>query len=413
MFHNFVLNLTNYEFFLFYFRNISRVYFSSSSSAVDDYLAQHDLGFKSSYSPEQTYTILDAVNKLSQLELKNYDISNLRIKKLMDRREKRGNFSAVEDLLELDGFGVKVLMKFCNSVLKSKVEEVEKVQGVEADESESDSLPAGQSFEILKKSQFVTPVMLDIVRDSINTVVSLHVDLNYFAWTKFYYNRNANEKLEVPKINILAWNCYDIRNQDKKLRLSDLIQFLVELNDQIPEADAYVIESLPIAVQARQPGSALQVNLNIQKTQMIAMLSVLMASRCSMNKILIKNDAEESNSKIPKDEQTYFDSVYFLRNFLPSRFYKILVGNERVSSASVINRIINYNHVEINPAFDPTFSSIDIPEELRHYWKESDRVHQEYLGNAMLTGLTFVKLCVDRCRKSVATLNRKSLKPKS
>jgi transcription elongation factor len=359
--------------------------------------ANNDLGFKTSYDIDQTNRILKIVNTSSVLELKNYQISHQRIQRILKRREAKGHFKSIEDLLEVDGFGIKILEKFCNSIINSKPEE-------NSASKVNDPLVKTQP-ETTKRPQFLTPALLEVIRNKVNTVVSFHIDLNYFAWTKFYYDRQANEELEEPKYFIDGWNCYEFAKQEKNLRLTDLVELLVKFNDRIPEADVYTIESLPVAVQAKQPGSALQVNVNIQKTQLTAMLSILMASRRSVNKMLAGDDCKELNLDISNVQETpYIDSVYFLRNFLPSRFYKILIGNERVSAANVINEIITYNYT-VHNKFDPTFASINIPEEYREFWKNSNRIHQEYLGSSMLVGLTFLKLCIDRCPGSLERLN--------
>lgn len=323
----------------------------------------------------------------------------MRLQKILQRREKQGDFKSIEDILELDGFGIKVLEKFCNSILQSNIDVIKKEEAA----VEKQDAKEQQALDSFKNPQFISPAMLEYVRESISTVVSFHADLNYFAWTKFYFNRN--EKLDIPMFCVEEWNCCEMGNQEKKLRLPGLVEQLVKLSHQIPHADVYVMESLPIAVQAKQPGSALQVNLNIQKTQFVAMLSVLMASRSSLNKLItkkgVKNESVEDTERM-----AYYDSVYFLRNFLPSRFYKILIGNERVSSGMVVENIINYNYGIENLPFNPTYSSVSLPSELRENWKHSDHIHKEYLGNSMLAGLTFLKLCVHKCNKSISSLSR-------
>lgn len=343
--------------------------------------------------------MLSVVNSASLLELKNYQISHQRIQRLIKRRDTKGNFECIEDLLEIDGFGVKILEKFCNSVINSKTSD--------SNLSKNDILIKDQS-EMPKRQQYVTPAMLEVIRTKAQTVVSFHVDLNYFAWTKFYYDRDADEQLEEPKFYVDGWNCFEFAKQDKHLKLTDLIELMIKFNEHIPHADLYTLESLPPAIQAKQPGSALQVNVNIQKTQLIAMLCALMASRRSANKLLSATESEQNFSDQPK-EIPYIDSVYFLKNFLPSRFYKILVGNERVAAANVINQIISYNYTVRNK-FDPTMASINISENYREFWNKSSRIQKEYLGSSMLTGLTFLKLCIDRCSGSIEKLSSRGQK---
>ncbi|KAG5670561.1 hypothetical protein PVAND_000815 [Polypedilum vanderplanki] len=394
---------------LYKFRNYSRLYFSTFST--DEIIKQNGLGFRSTYNDEQTKKILDAVNKMSQIEMKTFDISAARLKKLLQRRQQLGEYRCVEDLLEIDGFGIKVLEKFCNSVLNSKSEPTKNPEVI--NQLESSSLKDEEEInneENKKQVSYVTPNLVEQVRKSIKSVVSFHIDSNYFAWSKIIYNRTASEKLDEPKFIVEGWECYEVDNQDKKTKLSDLIELLVNIKDKIPEADLYVIEDLPHATNTKQPG-ALQVNLFIKKRQLVAMLSVLMASRQSMKKVLQteqNNEVDEELESKKQEHQKYIESVYFLRHFLPSRFYKILIGNERVSSAEIINKIFTYNHSCVNNStFDPTLSSIYIPDEYRYHWTTADRIHQEYLGNALLTGLTFLKLSVHKCKSSMMNLSRK------
>lgn len=368
-----------------------------SPVSTEELIKRNGLGFRSTYNDEQTNKILATVNNSTLIELKNFEISAMRIKKLMQRRESMGEYKAVEDLLELDGFGVKVLEKFCNSVLNS--EEIPSPnENIKSNEIEQHKIDEEDDFK--KKFSFVSPALIETVRLGMSTVVSFHIDTNYIAWTKFSYNRGADDSIDEPRFIVENWNCYEIDNQDKRTQLSDLIEVLVQVNGKIPDADVYVMESLQPAINSRQPG-AMQVNLFIQKRQLFAMLAVLMALRRSASKLVTNQDALEE--KQPR----YLESVYFLRHFLPSRFYKILVGTERVSSGDVVNKIINYNHEALSPNFDPTCTSIFIPDECRYHWKNSDRIKQEYIGISTLTGLTFLKLCVHKCRQSIASVNRK------
>jgi transcription elongation factor, mitochondrial len=165
-----------------------------------------DLGFKNNYSPEETDRVLNAVNSYTYLELKSYNISQIRLQKILARREKQGNFKTLEDILELDGFGIKILEKFCNSIILSPpIIKPKEHDAVEARAPSATSNSSEESVDSTKKSQFITPALIEVTRNSVETIVSFHIDLNFFAWTKIFYNRDANEQMDEPKFIIEDW----------------------------------------------------------------------------------------------------------------------------------------------------------------------------------------------------------------
>lgn len=97
--------------------------FSSTSKLCSDYEQANDLGFKNHYSAIENDKILNAINQRSLQDMRNFNISQLRLDRIIQRREKFGEFRSVEDLLEVEGFGIKILEKFCNSILKADVDQ--------------------------------------------------------------------------------------------------------------------------------------------------------------------------------------------------------------------------------------------------------------------------------------------------
>lgn len=49
-----------------------------------------------------------------------FSLAKVRIKKLDQYRTKKGKFTNLEDVLDVDGFGIKVLEKFYNSILDAR-----------------------------------------------------------------------------------------------------------------------------------------------------------------------------------------------------------------------------------------------------------------------------------------------------
>jgi transcription elongation factor len=218
--------------------------------------------------------------------------------------------------------------------------------------------------------------------------VSFQIDLNYFAWTKICYL--PDEKL-AGKLFVDEWHCHKLDQYfDKKPNLSSMSSLLVQLADEIPQADAYVIEGMPM-VNTTQGGAA-QIFVNIHKVQFYAMLCALMSCRKSIK-------ALDANA-----EKNYFPNMYFLKSFLPSRFYKYLIGSEKVATEQVVDFIFDYNAKVNHREEMPKLESVDIPKDLIDYFHESMPVEKEYLGNSLLIGLTFMKLCVQKCPKCISTL---------
>lgn len=302
----------------------------------------------------------------------------MRLSKLVQRRDKLGDFNTIEDLLELDGFGLKILEKFCNSIIQSDIKEI------------SNGSNAEQELALNsrnKKDAFVTPPLLEEVRNRIKSIVSFQMDLNYFSWAKITYA--PNEQVH-GKFQIEDWHCHKIEQFEKKPTLSTMSSFLVQLTDYIPHADAYVIESMPM-VNTTQGGAA-QIIVNIQKAQFYSMLCALMSSRKSL--------------KLPEDDskEVFYDNVYFLKSFLTSRFYKYLIGNEKVATEQIIELIFQYNAIFNHHQEMPKLESVDISKELIEIYQSSKPVQKEYLGNSLLVGLSFMKLCIQKCPKCIGML---------
>lgn len=346
--------------------------------------AETDLGNKNQYNHEEASRILDIVNKLSPHQLKNYNISQMRLSKLLHRRDIQGNFKAVNDLLELEGFGVKILERFCRSILQDQDVHVKDPEN-QAEQEDSNNIKKGYQ----KKNSFVTPALLEA--SYIKTVVSFHMDLNFFAWSKICYNPEATDTGN-DKYYLEEWHCYEMGDSVRKPKLPDLLKLLVHLNKHIPHADVYVCEALPLIQTMRNNQS--QIVVNITKAQFHAMVSTVMALR----KPLIMPEP--------------VDNVFYLKSFLSSRYYKYLIGNERIASENVIESLFEYN-AQVSPLIEnPKLASIDIPLAFKEYWNCSSPVHKEYLGNSLLVGLTFMKLCVEKCKKSIELMKVHSLRSK-
>lgn len=317
-----------------------------------------------------------------------------RARKIALRKQKIGEFTRVEEILELDGFGVKVLERFCNSILSSSEE-------IKQDEySEEEKISAMSQ----KKVAYVTPALTENIRKGITSCVAFHVDLNYIGWSKLTLE-NSEDIITRP-IVLDDWVSYEIGHEDKKQSLSDLIEVLLKLNDLIPPSDVYVLESLPVQQAAKQPGNIVQMNVNVQRSQLFAMLSVLVATRNADVQKLIEPEFKEEENVFDEDSTSKQRHVYFLRNFLSSRLYKTYIGNERVSTGLTIEEIFKEDPENSKPAF----RHITIPYEMRSRYRQSSNVHRDFMGQSLLNGLTFLKICVLKCPGTAEMLNNRKRK---
>lgn len=236
----------------------------------------------------------------------------------------------------------------------------------------------------------MTPTLLEIVRNKINTIVSFHIDLDYLAWTKISYLPNETRKFYVEE-----WHYHEIENNDdEKFNLPCMSKLLVQLTNQVPQANTYVIEALPSFSTSKALKRRQIKMINLQKAQYHAMLCALVSARK-------KNYTHEEN--------LYIDNMYFTKPFLHSRFYKFSSGNVQFEAKHIMDLIIEYNAVLNHVQEKPNFESIDVPKNLQAYFKSTTPIEQERLTDSLLVGLSFLKLCVQKCKKCIDLINMKKI----
>lgn len=363
------------------FRIIPHVrYFAASATTVLNRL--NSLEFHNDYDEIQTAKILNVVNKQSPEELTLFNISKQRIMKIDSWKKQQGEFKSVSEILELDGFGLKVLEKFCESIL--------------ATNSESKTI-AKKTVANKTGSRIVAPPLNNEFRWSITSFISFHVDVNHIAWAKC--------TIGGGKVSVGDFAFYALGEDDKKPSLSDLIQVLVLLHGKIPEADVYVFEMQQTSRPATQPGKPTQIIVDVQRSQVLAMLSVLMAVR---DETVTKKEMD-----LPVDaNEAAHQKVFFLKNYVSSRLFKTYIGNERVSTDHVIQHIFRCNEGVDRPN-NITFTDIDIPLNLRQQFDGIPKVEREFIGQATLNGLAFYKLALLKCHESSLILNKRGFGSKT
>ncbi|XP_058461672.1 uncharacterized protein LOC131436781 [Malaya genurostris] len=319
------------------------------------------LGFPCSYTEEETRKILNTLNEQNVEHLYKYDISKSRLKRIEVWRRKFGMFISLDQVLQLDGFGVTVLRKFYDSIVESPKD-----------------VNAVSSRVIKKDAKCTIPVFSANLIPKVQNCVSLYIGLDFVTWAKFQIT-------EDQPTTLIGWNSFDI--SDRKLHITDLIRTVNQMNQLIPEADVYVVEN-PAIAQTLTTGSALKTNINVQKSQLNAMIMLMLCNRPRDNIELTENN------------------IYFLKQFISARLFGIYVGNERVSSENVIRSLME-RQVGLNEEDSmENRSKLIIPSGLKILYEENSDVKREFLGQSLLVGLSFLRLCVFECENSLSVLRR-------
>lgn len=315
----------------------------------------------------------------------SYQISKERIRKLEIWRQKFGTFKNVEEILVIDGFGVKVLEKFCASVLN---------------ETPSDNKQTTTKTAIKSRSLggMTIPNLCESQRKSVKSCVSVYVGISHITWSHFVLD-------DEQPISLLDWKHFEI--EDKKLHLSDLVNNVVHINRLIPNADVYVLEN-PLIAQAGAPGSVLQVNISIQKAQLVAMISLVLANRKNQTVTGVVANGESDRVTVP--------TVFYLKNFLSSRLFGLLIGNEKISTESIVLSILrthlntdddNLIHLSDEPMSPERVNTyLNANQSLREMYRNSSNVQKEFMGQSLLMGLAFIRLCILKCPLSLEKVGR-------
>lgn len=321
-----------------------------------------NLGFPCTYTEEETRKILDTINENDVEQLYKYNITKYRLKRIEGWRKKFGRFMSLDQVLELDGFGITVLRKFYDSIVHTPAASEELTQKVAK-----------------KDIKFTTPVFPVNLVPKVQSCVSLYVGLDFVTWAKFKVVKDQ------PTV-LTGWNSFQI--VDRKLHVSELIRNVTQLNQLIPEADVYVVEN-PAVAQTVAMGSAVQTNINVQRSQLIAMIMLSLSSRSV------------------EDPDIAGSNVFFFKQYASARLFGIFVGNERVSADSVVRSLMDR---QVGPNEEAEIeqgqSKLSIPSGLKVVYEENDNAEREFLGQAVLLGLSFLRLCVFKCENSLKVFRR-------
>lgn len=249
-----------------------------------------------------------------------------------------------------------------------------------------------------RTAPFVTPLLEAEQRSAITSAVSVRIGVNSITWCR----------LDIPHKDINSplllthWQHHEIT--EKKLHISELIQRCLYINHLIPAADCYLFENPQTAQPTNINTNVEQQNINIQKSQVTAMLGYALTSRKY-------HLSDESNHQYALgNKTTNLPNVFYVRRFLPARLFNHLVGTERVSSEDTILNMMRtfYNTEEITTSdSNNSFSGcVQFPMNLREMFSNSSRYYREFLSQTLLLNLTFIRLVLLQDAKSIAAVTR-------
>lgn len=254
-----------------------------------------------------------------------------------------------------------------------------------------------------RTAPFITPSIDEEQRQRIQSCVSVRVGVSSITWARLETHAQQN----TPCL-LTHWQHYEVN--DKKLHLNDLVQRCLYVLHQIPNADCYLFEN-PQMAQANNPGNAEQQNINIQKAQKTAILCYALSARNKATTTLSESNANENAPTEP--------NLFYLRRFLTARLFNHLVGSERVSSEdAVVNLMRTYYNTDerdgasFNSGYVTSLfpGNVQFPTSLREMFSAVGRYQREFLGQALLLNLAFVRLVLLQDPNSIQIVSRSSSK---
>ncbi|KAH8405278.1 hypothetical protein KR222_001673, partial [Zaprionus bogoriensis] len=305
----------------------------------------------------------------------SYDITKSRATKLQNWKARNGPLRELNDILYVEGFGLKVATKFFKSLLEPAA-------------SAQRSSPAAAP-KVTRTAPFITPLLDEQHRRLITSSVGVRIGVTSVSWARLQLPERKYSPCELTH-----WQHHEIN--DKKLHLAELVRRCLYVAHQIPQADCYILENPQMAQASSNPGSIDQQNVNIQKAQVTAMLSYALMART--------NPGETK------------PNLFYLRRYLAARLFNHLVGGERVSSEeAILGMMRTYYNMEEAEQLEPSdrldlCTQVQFPAELRAMYSKMERYQRELLGQAFLLNLAFVRLVLLQDPSSIASVSRSSKK---
>ncbi|XP_018567783.1 uncharacterized protein LOC108908277 [Anoplophora glabripennis] len=311
--------------------------------------------FKTNFTPEEQQKVLSILNSSNLEQLASFSVSQSRIKNLESWRTKKGPFRSLNEVLEVDGLGEKVLEKICENIINYNTDEttIKKNNGINK-----------------RLKQLVSPPIPPNVVNKIQSTVGIHLGPMGISWAKL--SRVQNE--------LNNWNSLDFSTLPKKMLPTETFGLAIRVLQKLPPGDIYILEATP----SMSPQATAQVSAITTYNQQLELTSMLIAL---LNTSIRHNTSLQNTETLPIE-----NIVYHLRTRIPARLFRTLVGNERVSALTKVTELVQ-NDGKLNH-FSLPCTPVNVKEQLKNAFLSQTPASKELLGQALMLVVSFMDLCV-------------------
>ncbi|KAI4470707.1 hypothetical protein MML48_1g09236 [Holotrichia oblita] len=175
---------------MFFGRRISSTITCIRSYSLD--LANENKSFEDKFTAVEKERILTTLNSSNSDALSKFNITQGRLKNLINWKNKKGPFTTLSDVLEVDGLGINILDKLCQSILSNE----------EIDSSKQKNLVVNKS-----KKNILLPNLNKKETDNLTSAVGLHIESTGISWAK----------LQTKNNELVSWSYSNFSTLPKKV----------------------------------------------------------------------------------------------------------------------------------------------------------------------------------------------------
>ncbi|KAJ8977678.1 hypothetical protein NQ317_010417 [Molorchus minor] len=326
------------------------------------------LTFKTNFTIEEQEKILNTLNDSDSGELSRFHISKNRIKNLQNWKYKKGPFRTLNDVLEVEGLGEKVLEKICHNIItENKVDN------------------NGNTVVSKRLKQLITPPI-----DGSMQKIGIHLASMGISWAKLYRDQNK----------VTDWDYEDFSSLPKKMLPADTFKLALKVLHKLPTADIYILEGNH-TISPQNISQSASVSLYTQHLELSSMLIALINTSVQHNSVL----QEVENNKM---QQYMENKVFHLRAKVPARLFRTLVGTEKVAALTAVSQLVKSD--EASDDFLLPCTPISIEDNLRHAFLAKSSANKELLGQALMLVVSFMDLCIYKNPTSISALSSNKAK---
>ncbi|XP_049956124.1 transcription elongation factor, mitochondrial isoform X3 [Schistocerca serialis cubense] len=181
---------------------------------------------------------------------------------------------------------------------------------------------------------------------------------------------------------------HGVRVQLIKPNLTNSARDAAGITEKIPNCDAYVMEEMGTPVQLAKN------LLNALQTVQLRAMFIALLSASSLNSF--------GGNGFLQDKQ---QKVFFLKSHLPARLFQTLIGSERVSAQSVVEKIFQGRSTSEALNYTP----IIVPNHVQDYYHACDSAEREMLCQSLLLTMTFMDVAIHQNERSLAAVTTRRI----